>query len=231
MVDFLLVRPSYDRNTAVLHSWADEVLTTIQANGSHICHDISGPAATRSNVEARLRQPIDCFVFYGHGTKDSLEPQGGLPANPAVLDATNSYLLNQKLVCTVACYSARELGSHAVNGGAIAYMGYRHGFWFISKAAPEVWFKRAANAVILHLLASSQANPSCSAAVAHARDVFDEGYYYFRRGRGARDPNHVWAFSYLRWDRDSLTLIDKESIKRFSLRTVIRRLFKVVQRS
>jgi hypothetical protein len=202
----LLVRPSYDHTTSALHSWADEVLTEIQSSHTHAYRELSGPAAVRTNVEAELQQSTDCFVFYGHGAPDYLESHGGVSTNPAVLDTTNSDLLNRMIVYAVACDSARDLGPDAVNQGSTIYIGYRRSFRFITGTGREDWFKHAANAVILYLLTPSS-DPSCGAAVAYARKEYDRAYAHFKQGGGARDPNRVLAFSYLRWDRDSLVMI------------------------
>lgn len=208
MADILLVRPSYDYSTKVAHSWADEVRAAIESSESHVCNDLSGVAATRTNVEAELQQPIDCMVFYGHGSEGSLSPQDGLSSGPAILDTSNHlHQLNKKIVCAVACYSSKVLGPRVVNKeGVAAYIGYRECFWLVAGGTLGDWFRRAANAVILHLIDTSEADPSCDAAIAHARGVYDDAYNHCKRGDGANNANQPFALAYLLWNRDSLTL-------------------------
>jgi hypothetical protein len=212
MAHFLLVRPSYDDVTTTLHSWADEVHASIQSANHHVCSDLSGDRAVRSNTESHLTQPCDCFIFYGHATEDSLAPHGGLPTYPAILDMTNSHLLSQKLVYTVSCKSARRLGQDAVSRGCRAYMGYRRNFKYVANSTVEGWFKRVANAALLHLLTSPQ-NPSCDAALARAKREYDVAYNHFKRGEGALDPNRVIAYSFLSWNRASLDLIGDRNMR------------------
>lgn len=206
MADILLCRPLYDDGTKIAHSWAEEVRAFVEDSASHVCDDLSGATATRSNTEAKLREAVDCMVFYGHGTDDSLLPQDGLSGGSAVLDDSNAHLLSEKIVYAVACYSSKVLGPRAIKQGVAAYIGYRECFYLVATGTLGDWFKRTANAVILHLMDSSQAAVSCGEAVAHARGVYDDAYDYYKRGDGTNDPDRPIALSYLLWNRDSLTL-------------------------
>lgn len=207
MANILLVRPLYDDGTKVTHAWADEVRVTVESSKHHVCNDLSGVDATRSNTDAELQQLIDCMVFYGHGAEDALSPQGGLSSGPAILDASNVHQFNKKIIYAVACYSSKVLGPRAVKEESVAaYIGYRECFWLVAEGTLGDWFKRAANAVVLRLIDSSEAESSCDAAIAHARGVYDDAYNYYKRGDGANDPNQALALAYLLSNRDSLTL-------------------------
>jgi len=207
MARFLLVRPSYDLVTSTLHSWADDLLTSVRGSGHHSCTDLSGASATRSNTEAQLHSGIDCFVFYGHGDYESLFAQDGSKGSPACVDRVNDSLLSGKLVYVVACDSAATLGPHALGKGAEVYIGYNDLFGIVW-GGPEVWFRRASNSGILFLVAApSGATPSCDAAVNYMRSVYDFAIHYYSRGGGVGHYNYALAAAWLRWNRDSLVLL------------------------
>jgi Peptidase family C25 len=204
---FLIVRPSYDTVSRVLHSWADEVRSVIEANGSHIYVDLSGSEVTRTNVEAKIEQSVDYLIFYGHGTKDALlGAEVGSPQASAVLDTSNGRLLKNKVLYVVGCHSSATLGPRAVKQGAVASIGYRHKFYLIFGAPPEEWFKRAANAAMLDLLDESQPNRSFRKAFTHAKEIYKDAYNHYKQGNGMRDPNRIIALGYLKWNGDNLTL-------------------------
>lgn len=203
MADVLFIRPSYDTITSTLHQWADDVVSALQGSGAHNCRELSGARATRVNTDTQLQQPTDCVVFYGHGDNGHLFSQHG----PAALDQANDHRLARKLVYVVACDSAQSLGQDAVSKGAKAYIGYNDLFGIVW-GGPETWFRRAANACILWMIAPPpNVVPSCAAAVNFAKSTYDHAIHYYSRGGGVGHYNHALAAAWLRWNRDSLVRI------------------------
>lgn len=208
MAYLLLVRPFYDGVTQALHTWANIVVQTVLSSGAHTCTDLSKGMATRANTETYLQQGTNCLAFYGHGGADRLFAQDGRQGTPAAVDTRNHSLLKDKVICAVACDSARTLGPEAVTQQrARAYIGYND-LLGIVWGGPELWFQHAANAAILFLLTWTPGpRATCSAAVSFATLAYDSGIQYYSRGAGVGHLNYALAAAWLRWNRDSLKLL------------------------
>lgn len=126
-MDVLLIRPKHDYVTEVFHSWAAVTRDCLDGCG-HTVKDCSRAAVVRTTVEDTLRRRPNLHVvlYYGHGSESSL--QGQDLDNP-VIDQGNCNLLKGKIVFTIACLSARELGPCACKAGATCYFGYDDYFW------------------------------------------------------------------------------------------------------
>lgn len=102
--------------------------------------DISGGPVTRKEVEEALKpNPNALFIFYNHGSSDCLWGS----VTEKLIDLQNVKLLSNREVYTVACLSAKKLGSKAYAEGCIAYWGYTAEFTFSTEAIKE--FQQFAN--------------------------------------------------------------------------------------
>ncbi len=110
----ILVRPRggqpYPDPTRSTYPWASLIKEQFEAQGWRVC-DLGENLAVTTQVESTL-QTVDStvFVFYGHGSEDGMEGQNGEP----LIHLGNVNLLKDKIVYTVACWTAKMLGKTAV---------------------------------------------------------------------------------------------------------------------
>lgn len=129
--------------TIATNAWAEDVVQTMRAGGLRVV-DL-GSQFTRSQLEEALMCPqVDTYIHYGHGLKESML---GYDLEP-IIDEDNAHLLANKVIVSINCESARDLGFDAIEAGAKAYLGYTDKVWLKlnSHGVTYTGFKESNNA-------------------------------------------------------------------------------------
>jgi hypothetical protein len=108
-------------------------------------HELTEEDAVRDELKNFLDYQDPVFFFhFSHGGEDTLTGQGMttlICSNDFVEDgknfAPNDILLRDRVVYTLSCLSASELGPSAVEKGCIAYIGYRDPLWAVMIQSAE----------------------------------------------------------------------------------------------
>ncbi len=141
----LIIRPG-DANTAQVACWGDDV--TLQWTGMTPT-DLRGPSAVHTQL-TKVISDHDIVLFYGHASAFSLYGHG-LHGVIGMTDAVTGQL-RDKVVYTVACWSALILGRVAAVRGARAYFGYSNQYAAWITADDEPTFRQLANAALLRMM-------------------------------------------------------------------------------
>ncbi|MEM1523528.1 MAG: hypothetical protein QXU69_10885 [Thermofilaceae archaeon] len=137
MMKAIVVAPRFDTATEYTYQWSREVVDLLKSMGYTVL-EFSG-RVDRREVESALAEHREAlFVFYDHGSEDSLWAHFG-----KLIDLSNVHLLAGRDCYTVACLSAKRLGVEAYKAGCRAYWGYTIEFAFTTDAAD--YFKEFAN--------------------------------------------------------------------------------------
>lgn len=199
MPDVLLISPDdMEPLTRALRKWASDLGYTVVAHDSHSWRSLRADV-TRASVEAALSAQPAAVFFYGHGEADCW-----LSAGSRILDDANATHLANKLVFSVACDSARELGHAAVTSGARAYVGYDFTFTTTLGDEYEPSFRRAANAPQITIL---RQGVRCDQAVAVARLMYIESSDAIVYSPRRSDYDGMFAAGWLRSDGFALRVI------------------------
>jgi hypothetical protein len=141
----LVVAPVFDDVTGYSFDWSNEIVDLLKT--SYNVFVIAGREIGRTEVEEALKNGVNLYVHYGHGSEDC--HWGSRKVK--VVDLKNDVLLGGKEVYCMNCLSASKLGRDAVeNRGCIAYYGYTDVFVFSTDALNE--FKLFANAGLKYRL-------------------------------------------------------------------------------
>lgn len=117
----LITRPNHDPGTNYLFYWAGEVILMAQRKRVAVL-DLSKDKATKKNFDSYLKRNQPKLIFLnGHGYKDSIL---GFNDEPLISMNKDDHLLNGKIIYARSCDAARELGTSAVQKGALAFIGY-----------------------------------------------------------------------------------------------------------
>lgn len=108
-------------------------------------NELTEEGAVRSELKNFLDYQNPIFFFhFSHGGTDTLTGQGmtTLICCNDFVEGDNTYaanhnLLSNRVVYTLSCSSANELGPKAVEDGCIAYIGYRDPLWATALKSPE----------------------------------------------------------------------------------------------
>jgi hypothetical protein len=104
---FLITRPNHDTTVTYLFQWSEEILRF--CNKNNISFSVfQGEDANKKNVENYLEKQMPKFVmFNGHGDARTIY---GHDDEPLVTSGKNEDVLESKIVYSVSCESAAELG-------------------------------------------------------------------------------------------------------------------------
>ena len=157
----ILCAPVFDDVTEYSHPMSREAKEWLEAQGYEVI-DLGGRRVRRGEVEEALREnPGALYVFYNHGSYQALF---GSPEE-AVTDLFNVDLLSGRPVYTMACQSAKTLGSEAWRRNCEGYWGYDEAFNFTTDSLEE--FKQFANCGLGFWLETG----SWSEALSRAKDL------------------------------------------------------------
>lgn len=177
------IAPRFDEATQFSHKWFQELVKEL-SNEKWIL--LEEDDATRKKVEETFdKYHPEIICFYDHGNEDGIVAQGG---KEYVIDMTNIAKFKGRVIYTMACLSARDLGrEHWRNGGI--FWGYTEVFSFTIK--DEHLFMRCAN---IGLIARMNGK-TWDEALEIAKREFD---------KAIKEAKDVWTKVWLQHDRDAL---------------------------
>lgn len=188
-MNITLIRSGEDKMSKYPFGWAGRIKNLVLTRTSYSLRECVCHSDSREDVEVVLNDPdIKLVIVYGHGEDDKL--YCGRRENDVVLDLINVNLLKNKIVYTVACFSANRLGVEAVRkGGAQGFFGYCDFFAYLIDDS-EIYFQECANIGIIKFLDDPKLN--CG----QIQDLIEQEYKkwisYYLFGAGASSPNS-WA--------------------------------------
>ena len=126
--NFLISRPNYDNTTFYLFKWSEKCLQIADEKGIEYT-DLNSERANRKNVEKVLKtKNPNLVLFNGHGSNDRIY---GNKQETLIEAGINDVLLRGKVVHSISCSSAKELGPKCINSGTISFIGYEDDFIFV----------------------------------------------------------------------------------------------------
>lgn len=121
----LITRPNHDKVTSYLFNWSKEIINFQYPNEIQFL-DLKESSANRQNVESYLeKQNPRLVLFNGHGSDTSIF---GYKDEVLIEMDKNEELLKDKIVYSLSCSSAKELGVSAVKKGTESFIGYKDSF-------------------------------------------------------------------------------------------------------
>lgn len=125
MIKCLITKPNHDKVTSYLSSWSKKISESEYPQQVQFL-ELDGAKATRLNVESYLKkQNPRVVLFNGHGDYDRI---CGFKDEVLIKNRENEGLLKGKIVYSLSCSSAKELGKSAVLKGAYVFIGYDEPF-------------------------------------------------------------------------------------------------------
>jgi len=203
----ILVRPRggqpYPDPTRSTYPWASLIKEQFEAQGWQVC-DLGENLAITTQVESAL-QTVDStiFVFYGHGSEDYMEGQNGEP----LIHLDNVNLLTDKIVYTVACWTAKMLGKTAERF-VRCYCGYDNKVILI---LDKFYLEKLGECVNVGLFEMLEGG-TMEQARQRILMEYDRWIDYFT-GEGNEGPSSVLFAEYLRHNRDALRLLGDTTAK------------------
>jgi len=193
--DALVLRPILDGDevSQVSYRWAQDAVDQAHNAGFHI-EDLGGRELSKTEVHQAIdRVNPGLLVHYDHGQED------GWIGNRTelIISLPDAWRLSGRLVYTMNCLSAKQLGVEAWRKNAKVYLGYDQEFAFT--LYDELFFREAVS-YGLFLYASGLRNWA---------EIKTRMYAKFNEliARAA-DP---WTQMWLRHDRDALKVYNGES--------------------
>ena len=121
----LITRPNHDKVTSYLFAYSKKIMEEIYPSKIQFLDLAEGDANTK-NVESYLeKQNPKIVLFNGHGSSTQIF---GFKEEVLIEKDKNEELLNEKIVYSLSCDSARTLGKSAIEKGAKAFIGYKNAF-------------------------------------------------------------------------------------------------------
>lgn len=125
--------------------WTGAEVVDYALNNGIGVHELTEEHAVRDRLKDFLGYQDPVFFFhFSHGGEDTLTGQGMttlICCNSFDEDGNtfspNHILLRDRVVYTLSCSSANELGPKAVEEGCAAYIGYRDPLWATTLYSPE----------------------------------------------------------------------------------------------
>jgi len=109
--------------------WVGNSIVCYALETGLLFQDLIKDDATRSNVETKLKEDDPIFFFHAsHGGENEITGQNmsNLICCPGtcLCSQANHTVLSGRIVYTLSCLSAKELGPEVINAGGISYIGY-----------------------------------------------------------------------------------------------------------
>lgn len=119
----LITRPNHDKVTDYLFCWTKEI---VKQNTAIQIFNLEGKEANKEKVESYLKKQNPRLVlFNGHGNNDTI---CGFKDEILIESNMNDDLLKGKIVYSLSCSSAKNLGKISVSKGTEAFIGYKESF-------------------------------------------------------------------------------------------------------
>lgn len=149
----LITRPFYDKETTYLYEWSEDVINFAKSNKKTVI-DLRDKDANRNNLEKRIEsQDPKLVIFNGHGGNNFIT---GYDKNHILVQGDmNDHILALRIVSSITCKSAKELGPKCVNKGAEAFIGFEEEFAFVREKNRETNPKKDKKAEVFLTITNS----------------------------------------------------------------------------
>ena len=134
------IRPDYENATRYGSAWQSLIVNAASGAGLNVT-DLYGANATGENFHSAIatQDPILVNIF-GHGNYNIIAGQNH---EVYLQGGVNDNVLAERVVYDLSCRSGRDLGSSAVNQGAVSFLGYNEDFLFVVTYGdhPDGWME------------------------------------------------------------------------------------------
>lgn len=122
----LITRPAHDTETHYLHAWGRKVIEAADKKGIKVL-DLPDRKANKRTVHNYLdKHKPGLVVFNGHGNERTIAGHRDEP----LIQMNSASALKGKIVYSISCKSASELGPRCVSKGTLSFAGYAQDFTF-----------------------------------------------------------------------------------------------------
>lgn len=123
----LITNPAHDDITRYLFEYSRPIISLAENKG-HIVHEITFQGVNKKNVEKFItKQNPKLIIFHGHGATDKI---CGFEKKEILIEINiNDHMLKNKIIHSITCSSASELGDSVIKKGGLAYIGFKDEFW------------------------------------------------------------------------------------------------------
>jgi hypothetical protein len=125
--------PEHDVPTVYLSAWCKKPISVAEEHGFTPLL-LEGDKACLKNFESYIKNNPVLVIFNGHGNSTTIT---GHNSEPIITLGKNEILLKDRIVYSISCASASELGAASVNKGTIGFIGYNDDFIFLHDANTE----------------------------------------------------------------------------------------------
>lgn len=209
----LITRPFYDPPTTYLFNWSKDIIEFAKSNGFTVI-DLKENDANKKNLESRINsQDPKLVIFNGHGNFDSIT---GFRIDHILVKCNdNEDILSSRIVYSISCESAKELGPKCVEKSTEAFIGFEEGFAFLHEKSWETNPRKDKKAAIfLDIINSIPINlirgNTTGEAVEKCRNSFEKEIEFFTANYDY-DTQHILAW--LKWDNEILRLHGKSDAR------------------
>ena len=192
----LVGRSDYDDQTSYIYAFAGEVLKSLP---SEIKLDLKKERFTKENTSKMIARFSPKFLFFnGHGAPDRIF---GHKDEEVIILGENDDLLSNRIIYSVACDSAAELGKNAKSK---AYIGYEGSFAIVIDASESCTplkskfiraFLEPSNEVPKAIISGKTAGDAYS----KSQEAFDKSISFFESTTAPINSEHV--LPWLVWDK------------------------------
>mgnify|MGYP001582766571 CR=1 FL=1 len=125
MAGILITRPNHDLITTYISQWSEFIIAFAKSK-SHVTYDLFGKKADRKTFEHYLVSNKPSFLFLnGHGSSDVI---CGYRDEVLLDNASDSTLIQGKIIYARSCNAGENLGNTLVTKGVVAFVGYKKSF-------------------------------------------------------------------------------------------------------
>lgn len=203
MDNFLITRPDYDPVTNYLFHWATEVIESAKD-----AVDLYKERANKKEVTSVINKIQPKLVFFnGHGSPSTISGQKG---EVLIKKGENEDILKDKIIYSLSCSSAMELGRSCVKKGTRAFIGYDGDFALVNDRNSETrplndttaqLFLKPSNLLIKSLLKGN----TTQEAYEKSQNAFSESINKLKVSDLPVGKESI--FSWLVWDKEIQVLL------------------------
>jgi len=188
MSNITVVRPEKDNIEIILSDWAGVILGGCRGSSTINLIDLKGSAANRLQVEKDIAN-ADLILYFGHGENHKI----GSPK--ALLDNANIGHCANKILISIACNTANNIGQKAIHSGVKSFIGFDD-ILAIYLGKPSIFGAVFEQALLPLLTGNSNVSKTRDAAISLFKSI--EHLYM---NSGANDPNAalIWMSAHINW--------------------------------
>ncbi len=207
MIKCLITQPNYDKVTSYLFHWGKEILKEVYPAQVQFMN-LEGKEANKANVESYLKkQNPKIILFNGHGSDKTI---CGFKEESIIEMDKNDHILKGRIIYSLSCSSANQLGHNSVQKGAEAFIGYENSFVIYTDSEREATplkdniaasFLKPSNRLSISLLKGNSAGESSN----KSKNEFNKEIKKYLTEKSFEGSERI-AMALL-WDMDSQIVI------------------------